>query len=104
VAAAMRFSEAPASPSQMALIAAEPVLTVTRNDVPYNGDDMVVTGKVIAGAPGDEADFLAWLGCKTVKELKGICLDLDIAVPEKAKKADIIDLVTFNTAFPPAEA
>jgi hypothetical protein len=39
-----------------------------------------------------------------VPDLKEICKDLEIDVPARAKKADLIELVSFNTAFPPAEA
>lgn len=60
-------------------------------------------GVRINGAPADEAEFLSWLKGLTVPDLKDICADLEIDVPAKAKKADLIKLITFNTAFPPAD-
>ena len=110
---------------QLAMLDAEPMLTVEYEfeEVPPNqsgdgkeqtdpGDGVEKTplpavdgkGQLIKGAPEDEADFLVWLDGLTVPDLKYICRDIDIDFPAKAKKADLIELITFNTAFPPAEA
>jgi hypothetical protein len=101
---------------QLAILDAEPMLEVTGVDYPEEqtaqGDGVVKTpvdavdGQhyKIHGYPMNEAEFLNWLEEKTVAELKQECADLEIDVPAKAKKADLIELITFNTAFPAAEA
>jgi len=102
--------------AQLDRLEKEPMLTVTREDEPKEQTDQgdgvektpvpAVDGKgvLIEGAPADEAEFLSWLEGMTVADLKEICTDLEIDVPAKAKKADLIELITFNTAFPPKEA
>jgi hypothetical protein len=101
---------------QLAVLEKEPMLSVTAVDYgeeqTAQGDGVEKTpvpaaagkGTLIQGAPDDEDAFLGWLEDLTVPNLKEICKDLEIDVPARAKKADLIELVSFNTAFPPAEA
>jgi len=102
------------SADQLARLEAEPMLTVTRFTVTLVPEEKTgeadgvektavpetKTGPLIEGAPADEAELLEWLEVMTVADLKEICTDLEIDVSSKARKAELIELITFNTAFP----
>lgn len=70
------------SAEEIEILQAEPMLTVVEID---GGD--------IAKSPGFDQ--------MTVKELKELCARIEISIPARANKADLIELLNSNTAEAP---